>query len=282
MSTSAPAILAAGTGVIQSSAKTQVWVSGNALVKNLSTDSTRWDMQVNGAARIYRGATAGIKASYYPFTLPSVLYGQSAKLTKLSVSYVCHDGTKGYIIGTYLNKQTDADSAIAVVSDSTDRTSNTTASYLLDLTTKTGCRSAECAWSCSTRRDAVQRAPSRALDAPGAVPARERRPPMRVILARLLLCGALNALALSGLALAAVPTPAGVPHWLLSAGGGAWSDGSRLQASLGEALVGNSGQLAAGFWPVVAAHEQAVPTPTTSPTPTTDLWLYLPMIMKGG
>jgi len=115
---------------------------------------------------------------------------------------------------------------------------------------------------------------------------------MRVTLARLLLCGALSALALTGLALAAAPAPAGVPHWLLSAGGAAWADGSRLQASLGEPLVGNSGQLAAGFWPVVAAYEQAVPTPTTgprptptsgpSPTPATDHWLYLPVIMKGG
>ena len=135
MSSSGPAILAAGTGVIQSIAKTQVWVSGNSLVKNVSTDTTRWDMQVNGAARIYRGATAGTKAIYYPFTLPSVLYGQPVKLTKLTVYYVCHDGTKGYITGIYLNKQTDADSAIVVVSDSTDRTSNTAASYSLDLTT---------------------------------------------------------------------------------------------------------------------------------------------------
>jgi hypothetical protein len=133
MSTSGTAILAAGTGLIQSTAKTQIWVSGNAMVKYLSTDTTRWEMQLNGAARIYGGATAGGKPVYYPITLPSVLYGQPAKLSKLTVYYVCRDGAKGYIDGTYLIKQTDAIHDIHVVDDNTSHTSNTAVSYSLDL-----------------------------------------------------------------------------------------------------------------------------------------------------
>jgi hypothetical protein len=64
-----------------------------------------------------------------------VLYGQPVTLTRLTVYYVCHDGTKGYITGTYLNKQSDADSALPITADSTDRTSATASSYVLSLTT---------------------------------------------------------------------------------------------------------------------------------------------------
>jgi len=134
MSTSGPAILAGGTGIIQSVAKTQIWVSGNAVVNYYSTQTTRWEMQLNGAARIYGGPTAGGKIVFYPITLPSVLYGQPAKLSKLTVYYACGDGAKGYIEGTNLIKQTDAIHDIHVIDDSTHHTSNSAASYSLDLT----------------------------------------------------------------------------------------------------------------------------------------------------
>jgi len=91
-------------------------------------------MQTNGAARIYNGAaTPGIKAIYYPIILPSVLYGQPVTLSRLTIYYVCHDGTKGYITGTYLSKQSDADSALSILSDGTDHTSSTATSYALGL-----------------------------------------------------------------------------------------------------------------------------------------------------
>jgi hypothetical protein len=127
-----PAVYANGS--IQSSALTYWWISGNGLVKNVASDSTRWDMQTNGAARVWRGATVGSKAIYYPVTMPSQLYGQVVKVTKLTVYYKCLDGTKGLISGTTLSRQTDADSSLAIVNDGTNRTSNAAAEYTLNLT----------------------------------------------------------------------------------------------------------------------------------------------------
>jgi hypothetical protein len=142
ISTSGPAVYAKGVGAailadgtIQSSEKSYLWISGNSLVKNLSTDTTRWDMNSNGSATIWRGGSAGSKNVYYPITVPALLYGTPVKVTQLTVYYKCQDGTKSYIAATYLAKQTDADSTLAVVNDGTDRTSNPATSYSLNLTT---------------------------------------------------------------------------------------------------------------------------------------------------
>jgi len=121
-------------GTIQSSAKSYVWISGNSFVKNKDDDSTRWDMQVNGAARVWRGSTTGTKSVYYPVTLPGKLYGQAVRITKLTVYYVCQDGSDCYISSTNLRKQTDADSNVSIVSDGTDRKAETATSYTLNLT----------------------------------------------------------------------------------------------------------------------------------------------------
>lgn len=122
-------------GDIRSSAKSYVWISGSDFARNVNTDTTRWDMQVNGAVRVWRGSTAGTKSIHYPITLPSVLYGQPVKITNLRVYYVCEDGSDCYITGTYLRKQTDADSNAVIVADGTDRKGETATSYGLNCTT---------------------------------------------------------------------------------------------------------------------------------------------------
>ena len=123
------------SGAIQSSSKSYVWVSGTSLVKNLNSDSTRWDMQNSGAARVFRGGTPGGKVVYYPITLPGVLYGQPVKVTNLRVYYVCEDGSDSYITATTLRKQTDADSALTMISNGIDRKAETATSYSLNITT---------------------------------------------------------------------------------------------------------------------------------------------------
>ncbi len=122
-------------GAIETKADSYIFVPGAALVKNLSADTTRWDIQANGAARIWRGATAGGKYVYYPVTLPTQLYGQPVKVKGIAVYYLTSDGTKGFITDTYLRKQTDADSYVDLISDSTDRTSATASVYVLNATT---------------------------------------------------------------------------------------------------------------------------------------------------
>jgi hypothetical protein len=106
-------------------------VPGSAFVKNNDTDTTRWDMQVNGAARVWRGATAGAKYIFYPITLPGVLYGQAVTVKSITVYYECQNGANNYITGTSLTKQTAADSFASILSDATPRTSNTATSYTL-------------------------------------------------------------------------------------------------------------------------------------------------------
>lgn len=134
-SNTGPAIQATGSGIIKSSAKSYLWISGNSLVKNLSGDTTRWDMTTNGGAQVWRGSAAGNKTIYYPITIPSVLYGQPVKVTKLTVYYKCQDGSKNYITRTALTKQTSADDLSFIIDDGTNRTSNTATSYTLNLTT---------------------------------------------------------------------------------------------------------------------------------------------------
>jgi hypothetical protein len=118
-------------GAVIKGANSYLFVPGAAFVKNAPTDTTRWDM-VYGAARIWRGATAGNKYIYLPITIPSVLYGQPVRVTNITVYYVCQNGANNYITQTALAKMTDADTSVALfVADETNRTSNTATSYSL-------------------------------------------------------------------------------------------------------------------------------------------------------
>ncbi len=116
-------------------ATTYVSVPGILFFKDVTTDTTRWDI-IGGAARIYAGsATIGTRHIRIPITLPSVLYGQSVRVTSLVVYYRNEDGTVNYITETELYKQTDADSYISLINDTTHRTSNTATSYSLSTDT---------------------------------------------------------------------------------------------------------------------------------------------------
>jgi hypothetical protein len=122
-------------GAIIKGADSYLFVPGSAFVKNNDTDSTRWDMQMSGAAKVYRGATAGAKYIFFPITTPGVLYGQNVTVESITVYYRCENGANNYIAGTSLTKQTDADSYVSILADGTDRTSNVASSYTLNLTT---------------------------------------------------------------------------------------------------------------------------------------------------
>jgi hypothetical protein len=81
------AIRAQGTGIIQSTALSHVWISGNNLRPYRNSDSTNIDMDTVGGALITRGATAGSKNVMLPITLPAPLYGQNATVTGLDVYF---------------------------------------------------------------------------------------------------------------------------------------------------------------------------------------------------
>lgn len=86
-STSGAAIKAAGTGVIQSSALSYVWISGSGLRPFLHNDSTYINMDTTGGAKVYRGATVGNKNVMLPITITGPLYGQNVKVTGLDIYY---------------------------------------------------------------------------------------------------------------------------------------------------------------------------------------------------
>jgi hypothetical protein len=123
-------IAAAGSGIITSVADSYVFVPGNAMVKNISSDTTRWDVS-GGTVQVWRGSTAGPKSVYLPVTIPAVLYGQSVTIKSITVYYKCQDGTQNFITRTGLVKMIDADTETGLIDDYTDRQSNTATSYTL-------------------------------------------------------------------------------------------------------------------------------------------------------
>ena len=113
-------------GAIVKGADSYIFIPGSALVKNLSSDTTRWDMQVNGGAMVYRGTNTGTKTIYYPITLPGSLYGQPVTIEQVTVYY--KSTANSYISSINMSLQTDVDSSLTILADSTHLTS-TTASY---------------------------------------------------------------------------------------------------------------------------------------------------------
>lgn len=116
-------LAATGTGVIQSSADSYVWISGNGVRPFYQTDSTVINMTSIGSARITRGATAGAKNVILPITLPGKLYGQNVTLTGLDI-YWAGDTDFDAITAVLLRRQTGVCSTCyqSILFDSVDRT----------------------------------------------------------------------------------------------------------------------------------------------------------------
>ncbi len=117
-------------GILSSGASSYYFIPGSTLIKEDSGDTTRWDLSYGGAL-IRRGGTIGNKNIRYPVTIPSMLYGQPIRVTSITVYYRCQNGSLNYISGTYLYKNTDADSAVYLVQNTTPRISNTASSYTI-------------------------------------------------------------------------------------------------------------------------------------------------------
>lgn len=130
---SVPYAWALRPGAIVKGDDSYLFIPGSALVKNLNSDTTRWDIQAGGQALVYRGEETGIKTIYFPITLSSVLYGQGVTIKQITVYY--KSTANNYIDYIDLNVQTDADSWLGIVDDSTDLKSTTAASYSITPTT---------------------------------------------------------------------------------------------------------------------------------------------------
>jgi hypothetical protein len=123
-SNTGPAIKAEGTGVIQSTALSYLWISGNNLRPYLTTDSTIINMDTVGGAKITRGGTAGTKNVMLPITIPGPLYGQNVTVTGLDVYFSGQTATDG-LTAVLLRRQTGVCSSascyVTILSDGTDR-----------------------------------------------------------------------------------------------------------------------------------------------------------------
>lgn len=102
---SGTAIKATGTGIIQSSANSYLWISGNGVRKFRQSDSTVIDMNTIGGARITRGASSGDKNVMLPITIPGQLYGQDVTVTDLDIYWVGDTEFDG-ITAVLLRRQT--------------------------------------------------------------------------------------------------------------------------------------------------------------------------------
>ncbi len=141
-SDSGAAIKATGSGIIQSSALSYLWISGSGVRPYRQSDSTIIDMDTVGGAKIYRGATSGDKNVMLPISITGPLYGQEVRVTGLDLYYVGDTGSD-FVSVVLMRRQTGvcatAPCYVELVRDGTDLTCDdsiypTGCSYHYDIT----------------------------------------------------------------------------------------------------------------------------------------------------
>jgi hypothetical protein len=82
------ALFADGSGIIQSTAHSYLWISGNGLQKAVSDDTTRFEYDDYGGYKVYGGSDWGrFKRVVLPVTIPGQLYGQNVTVTGMDLYY---------------------------------------------------------------------------------------------------------------------------------------------------------------------------------------------------
>jgi hypothetical protein len=78
---------AAGSGIIQSTANSYLWISGNSLQKGDSDDTTRFEYDQAGGYEVFSGADLNNKGVVLPVTIAGQLFGQNVTVTGLDLYY---------------------------------------------------------------------------------------------------------------------------------------------------------------------------------------------------
>jgi hypothetical protein len=128
-----PAIDAVGTGVIRSTAKSYLWISGNGLRPEYSSDSTIFAMDQAGGVDVRRGNTSGSKKVILPVTIPGQLYGQNITITGIDVTFKSQTNLDG-IEKTTMRRQSHPGSGQLMVNDISYRVCEDGCTYHLDIT----------------------------------------------------------------------------------------------------------------------------------------------------
>jgi hypothetical protein len=114
------ALKAAGSGVIQSTAESYLWVSGNSLVKAKSDDTTKFSRDLYGGFVITGGSGwATPKVVVLPVTIAGQLYGQNVTVTDLDLYYTVSADLTG-ISTTNMRRQNGVGAGDSIFTDSTD------------------------------------------------------------------------------------------------------------------------------------------------------------------
>jgi hypothetical protein len=101
-----PALYAAGSGIIRSTALSYVWISGNSARKYQNADSTIIDANGVGGATIKQGAAgAGTRYVVLPITVSGPVYGQNVTVSQLEL-YWRGDTALTAIVNVRLRRQT--------------------------------------------------------------------------------------------------------------------------------------------------------------------------------
>ena len=121
-SSTSVSLKATGTGIIQSSAQSYLWISGNNLVKANTSDTTTFSRDLYGGFKVYGGSDwANPKVVVLPVTIPGPLYGQDVTVTRLDVYYTNSADLTG-ISATSVRRQNGVGTGDTILSDGTDLT----------------------------------------------------------------------------------------------------------------------------------------------------------------
>ncbi len=114
------AIRAGGTGIIQSTARSYLWISGNTLQKANSANTTVFVYDLYGGYQV-RGGSDWInnKTVLLPVTIPGQLYGQNITVISLDLYYRTSDEFTGIAI-TAMRRQNGVGAGDLIFQDDTD------------------------------------------------------------------------------------------------------------------------------------------------------------------
>lgn len=120
------AIKASGTGIIQSTARSYLWISGNALQKADSNDATRLAYDIYGGYKVYGGSTwTTNKTVLLPITIPGQLYGQNITVTGLDIYCLASDEFTSLAL-VRMRRQNGVNNGDLILSDATYRCNSLT------------------------------------------------------------------------------------------------------------------------------------------------------------
>jgi hypothetical protein len=114
------ALKAVGSGIIQSTARSYVWISGNSLQKANSDDTTEFEYDLYGGYKVNGGSDwLHNKTVLLPVTIPGQLYGQDVTVTRLDLYYQTSDDLTGIAV-TAMRRQKGVGAGDLIFRDDTD------------------------------------------------------------------------------------------------------------------------------------------------------------------